>query len=171
MELNIYLLYLLKGVNSFNMLSFIKKHFITCLLIGLLLSGLSLLLYPTFSNIWNELKDIMTRRLGLEFVNIVENERGTTFHTNHINDTNPVSAFITYRKPRNGEKTEQQVKKGNIFEGLPESYWNKERSFREVQSEIIVIANELNYEIPSEKEILNWLKCNCETDGDRFNKR
>ena len=26
MELNIYLLYLLKGVNSFNMLSFIKKH-------------------------------------------------------------------------------------------------------------------------------------------------
>ena len=53
MELNIYLLYLLKGVNSFNMLSFIKKHFITCLLIGLLLSGLSLLLYPTLSNIWN----------------------------------------------------------------------------------------------------------------------
>ena len=127
--------------------------------------------HSTFSNIWNELKDIMTRRLGLEFVNIVENERGTTFHTNHINDTNPVSAFITYRKPRNGEKTEQQVKKGNIFEELPESYWNKERSFREVQSEIIVIANELNYEIPSEKEILNWLKCNCETDGDRFNKR
>ena len=65
--MNIYLLYLLKGVNSFNMLSFIKKHFITCLLIGLLLSGLSLLLYPTFSNIWNSYKhDVndMSRQRG-----------------------------------------------------------------------------------------------------------
>lgn len=127
--------------------------------------------HSTFSNIWNELKDIMTRRLGLEFVNIVENERGTTFHTNHINDTNPVSAFITYRKTKGGEKAKQQIRTGNIFEELPASFWKGSRSFREVQSEIIVLANELDYEIPSEKDILNWLKNNCDSDGKKYSKR
>ncbi|BAM22712.1 sortase family protein [Streptococcus intermedius JTH08] len=39
--------------NSFNMITFIKKHFITFILVIILLSGLSLLLYPTLSNIWN----------------------------------------------------------------------------------------------------------------------
>ena len=33
--------------------------------------------------------------------NIVSNERGTTFNTsNNSNDTNPKSAFITYKKPK-----------------------------------------------------------------------
>lgn len=35
------------------MITFIKKHFITFILVIILLSGLSLLLYPTLSNIWN----------------------------------------------------------------------------------------------------------------------
>ena len=50
-----------------------------------------------FNEIWNELRDIMNNRIGYEFVNIVSNERGTTFHTNNSNDTNPKSAFITYK--------------------------------------------------------------------------
>lgn len=127
--------------------------------------------HSTFSNIWNELKDIMTRRLGLEFVNVIENERGTTFHTNHINDTNPVSAFITYRKPRAGEKATHKVGTGTVFDNLPDNYWDKGRSFREFQSEIIVIANELDYEIPTEKDIHNWLKTYCETDGEKYFKK
>lgn len=76
MELNIYLLYLLKGVNSFNMLSFIKKHFITCLLIGLLLSGLSLLLYPTFSNIWNSYHQSKAIAAYKHDVNDMSRQRG-----------------------------------------------------------------------------------------------
>lgn len=116
--------------------------------------------HSTFSNIWNELKDIMTRRLGLSFVNIVENERGTTFHTNHINDTNPVTAFITYRKPIVGEKHEAEMNRGNIFAELPEHYWETTHSFREFQSEIIVLANEHDYEIPTEKELLEFFNRN-----------
>lgn len=116
--------------------------------------------HSTFSNIWNELKDIMTRRLGLEFVNIVENERGTTFHTNHINDTNPVTAFITYRKPVTKRKCVRKKTVVNAFDCIPQDYFATPRSFREVQSEIIVVANENDCEIPEEKTILQWLETN-----------
>ena len=116
--------------------------------------------HSTFSNIWNELKDIMTRRLGLEFVNIVENERGTTFHTNHINDTNPVTAFITYRKPVGGEEHQIEKHHGSIFEEIPEDYWETPHTFREFQSEIIVLANQHDYDVPSEKILLDYFNRN-----------
>lgn len=125
--------------------------------------------HSTFSNIWTELKDIMVCRLGLEFVNIVENERGTTFHTNHINDTNPVTAFITYRKPLSGETASHITSKGSVFDALPESFLKTHKTFREVQSEIIVIVNEQNYAIvPTEKEIHRWLSENCTCEGDKY---
>lgn len=125
--------------------------------------------HSTFSNIWNELKDIMTRRLGLEFVNIVENERGTTFHTNQINDTNPVTAFITYRKPKTGEVADLKIKVGSVFIGIPLDFWENGKTFREVQSEIIFMVNKQNYaEVPSEKEIQKWLSMNCKLEGDKY---
>lgn len=52
-----------------------------------------------FKGIWDELRDLMINRIGFEFINIVSNERSNTFHTNHINDTNPQSGYITYKKP------------------------------------------------------------------------
>ena len=126
--------------------------------------------HSTFSNIWNELKNVMQVRLGFEFVNIVENERGTTFHTNHINDTNPVSAFITYKKPEDGKPhiTEIQVKK-TAFELFDLSYLETERTFRIIQSKIIKMVNEFDLkEVPDDKSIENWLTTICEKNGNKY---
>lgn len=124
--------------------------------------------HSTFSNIWNELKDIMQVRLGFEFINIVENERGTTFHTNHINDTNPVSAFITYRKALDGKPHPTEVKtKKNVFEIFDLSFFEKERSFRAVQSQIIRLVNEHNLkEVPDDKTIKSWLEGICKVSDE-----
>lgn len=127
--------------------------------------------HSTFSNIWTELKDIMVCRLGLEFVNIVGNERGTTFHTNHINDTNPVTAFITYRKPYTGETALNKTSEGSVFDILPADFLKSGKTFREVQSEIIVLVNEQNFPIvPSEKEIHRWLSENSSFNGDKYTR-
>lgn len=126
--------------------------------------------HSTFSNIWNELKDIMQVRLGFEFINIVENERGTTFHTNHINDTNPVSAFITYRKALDGKPHPTEVKtKKNVFEIFDLSFFEKERSFRAVQSQIIRLVNEHNLkEVPDDKTIKSWLEGICKVENKKY---
>lgn len=126
--------------------------------------------HSTFSNIWNELKEIMQERLGFEFVNIVEIERGTTFHTNHINDTNPVSAFITYRKAEDGLKHISEVKsKKSAFELLSSDFFSQPRTMRAVQSQIIKIVNENNLAaVPDDKEINQWLDENCEKNGNKF---
>ena len=126
--------------------------------------------HSTFSNIWNELKEIMQERLGFEFVNIVEIERGTTFHTNHINDTNPVSAFITYRKPTDGLKHISKVKsKKSAFELIDPEFLSQPRTMRAVQSMIIKIVNENNLaSVPDDKEIINWLEHNCEKNGTKY---
>lgn len=126
--------------------------------------------HSNFSNIWNELKDIMQVRLGFEFINIVENERGTTFHTNHINDTNPVSAFITYRKALDGKPHPTEVKtKKNVFEIFDLSFFEKERSFRAVQSQIIRLVNEHNLkEVPDDKTIKSWLEGICKVGNKKY---
>lgn len=126
--------------------------------------------HSTFNNIWNELKDIMQVRLGFEFVNIVENERGTTFHTNHINDTNPVSAFITYRKALDGmpHPAEIQIKK-SVFDIFDMQFLDKERTFRAVQSQIIKLVNEYNLAgVPEDKDIENWLNDVCNKSGNKY---
>lgn len=126
--------------------------------------------HSTFSNIWNELKDVMQERLGFEFVNIVENERGTTFHTNHINDTNPVSAFITYRKALDGKPHPSAVKSTkSVFEIFDLSFMEKERTFRAIQSQIIKLVNEYNLkEVPDDKEIEKWLKHICKKEKNKY---
>ena len=126
--------------------------------------------HSTFNNIWNELKDVMQARLGFEFVNILEIERGTTFHTNHINDTNPVSAYITYRKAKDGKKHISEVKiEKNVFEMFDMDYLNKERTFRAIQSKIIKIVNEYNLlEVPDDKEIEKWLLTICIKNGNKY---
>ena len=128
--------------------------------------------HSTFSNIWNELKDLMQQRLGFIFVNIVENERGTTFHTNHINDTNPVSAFITYKKAEDGLPHPSNVKTiGSAFELFDLSYLEKERSFRAIQSKIIKIVNEYDLDrIPDDKEIEKWLNTVASQKGTKYTK-
>lgn len=126
--------------------------------------------HSTFNNIWNELKNIMQVRLGFEFVNIVENERGTTFHTNHINDTNPVSAFITYRKALDGlpHRSEISTTK-SVFDVFDMHFFEKERTFRAVQSQIIKLVNEYNLaRVPEDKEIENWLDTVCKKNEKKY---
>lgn len=124
----------------------------------------TIVFHSTFNNIWNELKNIMTERLGFEFVNIIENERGTTFHTNHINDTNPVSAFITYRKPENEyaiTKDDRPVE--SVFKFFDKDILKEGKSYREIQSKIIFLSHEYDIpNIPSEHEIKEWLNEICE---------
>ena len=126
--------------------------------------------HSKFSNIWNELKEIMQVRLGFEFINIVENERGTTFHTNHINDTNPVSAFITYRKAEDGKPHSigSNVKK-SAFELLDPEFLQGGKTMRAVQSQIIKLVNEYNLaEVPDDKEIAEWLDRTCNKIGNKY---
>ena len=110
--------------------------------------------------------------IGFIFVNIVENERGTTFHTNHINDTNPVSAFITYQKAEDGLPHPSNVKTNkSAFELFDMSYLEKERTFRAIQSQIIKIVNEYNLDrIPDDKEIEKWLNTVAEQKGTKYTK-
>lgn len=126
--------------------------------------------HSKFNNIWNELKDVMQVRLGFEFVNIVENERGTTFHTNHINDTNPVSAFITYKKADDGRPHPSEVhSQKSVFEIFDLSFFNTERSFRAVQSQIIKLVNEYNLkEVPDDRLIEKWLENVCKKNGNKY---
>lgn len=126
--------------------------------------------HSTFSNIWNELKNLMQERLGFEFVNIVENERGTTFHTNHINDTNPVTAFITYKKPNDGKphfsKIETHI---NVFDLLDSNFFGEGKSFRSIQSRLIKLVNEYNLaEVPDDIQIKDWLEHNCQKSGTKY---
>lgn len=126
--------------------------------------------HSTFSNIWNELKDIMQVRLGFEFVNIVENERGTTFHTNHINDTNPVSAFITYKKAEDGIPHPTEVYTANsVFDVFKMDFFEKGRTFRAIQSQTIKLVNEYNLaEVPDDKTIEHWLSGICVKEGNKY---
>lgn len=118
--------------------------------------------HSTFSSIWNELKDVMINRLGFDFINIISNERGNTFHTNQMNDTNPESAFITYRKPLekdNRIRTEVFV---SIFEKFDLEFLKKERNFREIQTKFIFVAYEnKDMIVPTDDEIKIWLDDIC----------
>lgn len=126
-----------------------------------------------FNEIWNELRDIMNNRLGFEFVNIVKNERGTTFHTNNSNDTNPQSAFITYKKPNNEiaitHDTIRHYSKENIFEVFPIEELNKELTLRDIQSKIIYLVHKYELEkVPSDKEIQMWLEDICILKDNKY---
>ncbi|WP_394885172.1 hypothetical protein, partial [Clostridium butyricum] len=125
-----------------------------------------------FNEIWNELRDIMINRLGFEFVNIVKNERGTTFHTNNDDDTNPQSAFITYKKPIKDNNTFNFVNKvkKDVFDVFPKEELSEPISFREIQSKIIYLVHyhELDT-IPSDKEIKTWLESICTCNEGKYN--
>ena len=63
------------------MISFIKRQFVTILLIVLLLSGLSLILYPTFSDIWNsyhQSEAIASYKRDVEIINQQEKDKQLT---------------------------------------------------------------------------------------------
>lgn len=127
--------------------------------------------HSKFNNIWNELRDIMINRLGFEFINIIENKRGTTFHTNQINDTNPVSAFITYRKPLLNENIIIQEHSINeLFERMLEENNIDGKTFRYVQSKIIFLAQEMSLDIPTDKDIEQYLSKNYKLISGVFKK-
>lgn len=109
-----------------------------------------------FSTIWNVLKNVMVNKIGFEFVEFISNKRGTTFHTNQEDDTNPVSAYITYKKPYIGEQQVNNKKVKSIFKLLKDT--DKNRDFRELQSYIIKLAHINNIEVPDDMEIRNWVK-------------
>lgn len=125
-----------------------------------------------FNEIWNELRELMIKRIGFQFENIVGNERSTTFHTNQLNDTNPQNAFITYRKPFNEEEKSPSVISSiasDVFNHVPLDYFKNKRSFREIQSLIINLVHELELDtIPSDSQIKNWLKHHNLQDGNVY---
>lgn len=124
-----------------------------------------------FNEIWNELRELMSQRIGFQFVNIVSNERSTTFHTNHLNDTNPQSAFITYKKPMENEAFQLSIESfgSTVFEHYPLDHLKEPRTFREIQSYIINLVHNLNLTtVPSDKEILTWIKSICREDESRY---
>lgn len=123
-----------------------------------------------FNEIWNELRDIMNNRIGYEFVNIVSNERGTTFHTNNSNDTNPESAFITYKKPIcELAITNEEKENIDVFDIFPKQELRKKLTFREIQSMIIYLVHDLKLEkIPSDREIKSWLDKICVFEDDKY---
>ncbi len=110
-----------------------------------------------FDTIWNNLRDVMINRLGFEFVEFVGNERGSTFHTNSLNDTNPLSAYITYRKPI--ELNEKLSLDADPFKYLDEKFAVNNYTFRRVQDELINIVHKYNLRrLPSDKEIEIWIE-------------
>jgi DNA modification methylase/DNA-directed RNA polymerase subunit RPC12/RpoP len=124
-----------------------------------------------FNDIWNELRDLMTNRIGFQFVNIIGNERSTTFHTNHLNDTNPQSAYITYRKPLPNEiaQLSLNIQDGSIFKNFPLEHLITKRTFREIQSFIINLVHELHLDnIPSDTDLKSWLNTICIEDEEGF---
>ena len=123
----------------------------------------TIVFHSTHNNIWNELKNIMTERLGFEFINIIANERGTTFHTNQINDTNPVSAFITYRKPEGKNNfVKESITNDSVFKYFDKEFLSGGKSYREIQSKIIFLSHEHDITIPTDNEIKKWLDEICE---------
>lgn len=132
----------------------------------------TIVFHSKYNNIWDELRNIMTERLGFEFINIIENERDTTFHTNQINDTNPVSAFITYRKPEDGIRPHIEYSNKAVYDFFDITRLDEGMTFREIQSKLIFLAHEHNIrKIPSDKEILAWLKMRCDTEIEIFKRK
>lgn len=120
-----------------------------------------------FDAIWNEFRDIMLSRIGFEFVEIFSNIRGTTFHTNLENDTNPKSVYITYKKPAVLNNRRRNTWQGNQDKTLREEisrfvssgYSNGILSLRSVQSEVIeIVHREHLQKMPSEEEIVEILR-------------
>ncbi|MGG7212634.1 DNA methyltransferase [Clostridium nigeriense] len=126
-----------------------------------------------FNEIWNELRDIMNNRIGFEFINIVKNDRGTTFHTNNSNDTNPESAFITYRKPINEIAITHIESEGingkDVFGIFPLKELQQELSLREVQTKIIYLVHKYKLDkVPSDNEIKCWLESICTFSNNKY---
>lgn len=111
-----------------------------------------------FDTIWNELKTVLTEKIGFEFESFITNERGTTFHTNQLNDTNPKSAFITYRKPFKKETPNLTKSEKSAFLYVPEDYLKDSHSFREIQDLLIKISvSNSSIKVPADDEIRDWL--------------
>lgn len=126
------------------------------------------LMFHNRSNlIWNRLQEIlftgMVENSGFVYKFIHSMERGTTFHTNQMDSTNPKTAFITYQKPALEERVNHLVNSGKVD-------WHKISSERierlgknvslwEVQNEVIVYVHENGiFEVPSSIEIIRRLK-------------
>lgn len=127
-----------------------------------------------FNEIWNELRDLMSNRIGFQFENIIANERATTFHTNSLNDTNPESAFITYRKPLENQTLQMYFKElnKNVFDNDFLDYFETKRTFREIQSHIIGIVHKHDLDsVPSDKEIKDWLNTFCKVEENFYTKK
>ena len=127
-----------------------------------------------FHDIWNELRHMMIDRIGFQFVNMLDNQRSTTFHTNHLNDTNPQSAFITYRKPVTGstEQLSLNALHEDVFAMYPLDHLQTPRTFREVQSKIINLVHNLQLKaIPSDEQIGQWLEHICQQENDLYQRK
>lgn len=141
-------------------------------------SYLTVAFQSKFDTLWNEFRDIMNNRLSLHFVEITSNVRGTTFHKNLQNDTNPKSAFITYRKPTRksrpiclrSEKQLNEIIMAYLRERLVNSP-EQEFAFRAIQSEIIELAHREQFShIPSDHDLRRLLiECGFrETEDGRW---
>lgn len=118
----------------------------------------TIVFHSKFNDIWNVLNKIMIEDIGFEFFEIAQLDRGTTFHTNNLNDTNPKNAFITYRKT--SEKSNVILKNDDeIFKVLNKEYLlNNFDNLRAIQTEIIKVCYRNKIKVPSDNKIKNWLE-------------
>lgn len=126
--------------------------------------------------IWNKLQEIIFTKIGknkgFRYKFIHSKDRGTTFHINQKDSTNPKTAFVTYQKP-----LEERIK------GIPEKKtridWKELVSGRvlplgnrvslwDVQNEVILYVHEKGvFDVPSSIEIItNLSKLGWEYDSE-----
>jgi 16S rRNA G966 N2-methylase RsmD/DNA-directed RNA polymerase subunit RPC12/RpoP len=119
--------------------------------------------------IWNKLQEIVFTAIGknkgFDYKFIHSKERGTTFHINQKDSTNPKTAFITYQKPLK-EKLKRAVeneKKLDWEELILKRIrpLGKRISLWDAQNEVILYIHEKGiFDVPSSIEIIANLRKN-----------
>jgi len=127
----------------------------------------TLMFHSKSSLIWNKLQEIlfttMTRNGGFIYKFIYSMERGTTFHINQKDSSNPKTAFITYQKPfseadRNHIDNSKKIDWHKISTERIARLGNQV-SLWEVQNEVIIYVHQSGiFEVPSSVEIIKGFK-------------
>jgi len=121
------------------------------------------LMFHSRSNlIWNKLQEILLQKIGFEYKFIHSKERGTTFHINQKDSTNPQTAFITYQKPFT-KNVKKKIEKREInWRELSSKYLmplGNRISLQEAQNEVIIYVHQNKiFNIPSTIEIISNLR-------------
>lgn len=105
-----------------------------------------LVFHSTSTKIWNNLRKILYNKEGFEYVGYINKDRGTTFHTNRISNTNVSTAYILLRNKYGTQKEVGESLRQEDIEEIKNSLssYFEDRKFeeREAKDEITRIVNE-----------------------------